>query len=51
MLFGGSTLTELSQTWWPHGRFVGTYDPYDIVAYGIGVGACYVFEKISLGSP
>lgn len=48
VLFGGSTLTELSQMWWPHGFFAGTYDPYDIVAYAIGVGACYAFEKVSL---
>ena len=48
VLFGGSTLTELSQIWWPHGFFSGTYDPYDIVAYAIGVGACYAFEKVSL---
>jgi hypothetical protein len=47
VLFGGSTSTELSQIWWPKGFFAGTYDPYDIVAYAIGVGACYVFEKIS----
>jgi hypothetical protein len=48
VLFGGSTLTELSQVWWPHGFFAGTYDPYDIVAYATGVGACYVFERVSL---
>jgi hypothetical protein len=47
VLFGGSTLTELSQIWWPHGFFAGTYDPYDIVAYAIGVGVCYVVEKVS----
>lgn len=49
VLFGGSTLTELSQVWWPHGFFAGTYDTYDIVAYAVAVGACYVFEKVSLG--
>jgi hypothetical protein len=48
VLFGGSTLTELSQAWWPHGIFAGTYDPWDIVAYAVGVGTCYVAEKISL---
>ena len=46
-LFGGSTLTELSQIWWPRGFFSGTYDPYDIVAYGAGVGICYVLDKIT----
>ncbi len=48
VLFGGSTLTELSQVWWPHGFFSGVYDPYDIAAYAIGVGACYVLEKVGL---
>jgi hypothetical protein len=48
VLFGGSTLTELSQIWWPHGLFSGTFDPYDILSYAIGVGACYAFEKISV---
>lgn len=47
VLFGGSTLTELSQIWWPEGFFAGTYDPYDIVAYAVGVGSCYAFEKFS----
>jgi len=47
VLFGGSTLTEFSQIWWPKGLFAGTYDPYDIMAYAIGVGACYAFEKVS----
>jgi hypothetical protein len=47
VLFGGSTLTELSQIWWPHGFFAGRYDPYDVVAYAVGVGACYGLEKIS----
>jgi hypothetical protein len=51
VVFGGSTLTELSQIWWPHGFFSGVYDPYDIVAYGIGVGVCYVLEKASLSQP
>ena len=49
VLFGGSTLTELSQIWWPHGFFAGTFDPLDIVAYAVGVGVCYVFERVCLG--
>jgi len=47
VLFGSSTLAELSQIGWPKGLLAGTYDPYDIVAYALGVGACYVFEKVS----
>ena len=48
VLFGGSALTELSQIWWPAGFFAGRYDPLDILAYGIGVGACYALEKLSM---
>jgi len=48
-LFGASALTELSQFWWPQGVFSGTDDPYDIVAYAVGVGTCYAFEKASRG--
>jgi hypothetical protein len=48
VLFGGSTLTEMSQIWWPRGFFAGRYDPYDILAYAIGVGACYTLEKVSV---
>jgi hypothetical protein len=50
VLFGGSTLTELSQIWWPAGFFSGTYDPLDILAYGIGVGACYGLERLSMST-
>lgn len=48
VLFGGSTLTELSQIWWPQGFFAGTFDPLDIVAYAAGVGICYVCEKLTI---
>jgi len=47
VLFGGSTLTEFSQIWWPHGFFSGVFDSYDIVAYAVGVGTCYVLEKVT----
>jgi hypothetical protein len=46
-VFGGSALTEVSQLWWPHGLFRGTFDVLDIVAYGTGVGLCYLFDKIT----
>ena len=45
MLFVASTLTEISQIYWPHGLFAGRFDPYDILAYAMGVGACYSAEK------
>lgn len=45
VILGGSIATEISQRYWPKGLFAGRYDPYDIVAYGVGVGICYVFDK------
>ncbi len=49
LLFGASTVTELSQMWWPRGLFRGTYDPLDIVAFGAGLALCYGAEKLSRG--
>ena len=46
-LFGGSVITEVSQLWWPHGLFRGTFDTLDIVAYGAGVGLFYFLDKIT----
>jgi hypothetical protein len=45
VVLGGSIATEICQHYWPKGLFAGRYDPYDIVAYGVGVGICYVFDK------
>ena len=45
VIIGGSIATEICQRFWPKGLFAGRYDPYDIVAYGVGVGICYVFDK------
>jgi hypothetical protein len=42
---GGSIATEICQRYWPRGLFAGRYDPYYIVAFGVGVGICYVFDK------
>ncbi len=47
VIFGGSALTELSQIWWPHGFFRGAFDPYDILAYAVGVGVPYLVEKVT----
>ena len=43
-LFLASAFTELTQIWWPHGVFSGTFDPLDIVAYGSGLLACFFFD-------
>ena len=44
-LFVASTLTEISQYFWPHGLFRGTFDPLDIVAYGLGLSVCYFCDR------
>jgi hypothetical protein len=44
--FLASTATEASQIYWPHGFFAGRYDPWDIVAYGAGLSACYCFDRL-----
>lgn len=49
-LFVASTLTEISQIYWPHGIFSGRFDPYDILSYGVGVATCYAAERW-LGRP
>lgn len=46
-LFGASTLTEISQFYWPRGLFSGRFDPWDIFAYALGLAACYMADKRS----
>ncbi len=48
LIFGGSTATELSQRFWPHGIFRGTYDPLDLIAYGVSVAIPYVADRLAL---
>lgn len=40
VFFLASTGTEVSQYFWPHGIFPGTFDAIDIAAYGIGLAIC-----------
>ena len=47
VIFGGSVATEVSQIYWPHGPFAGRFDPWDIGAYLLGTGACYVIDRRS----
>jgi hypothetical protein len=46
IFLGGSIATEISQKYYPHGLFPGTFDPWDIAAYATGVGICYLIEKV-----
>jgi hypothetical protein len=47
VLFLASALTELSQYYWPKGLFSGVFDIGDVLAYGIGLLACYLLDKRS----
>lgn len=49
VLFFASTLTEISQIWYPRGPFRGVFDPWDIASFALGVGLCYVLEKAGVG--
>jgi hypothetical protein len=46
ILFLGSVATEVSQIFWPRGIFAGRFDPWDIVAYGVGLLMCYAFDRM-----
>ena len=46
-LFLASTATEISQFYWPRGIFSGRFDARDILAYAVGLAACYVADKRS----
>jgi len=45
IFFVASAATEVSQRFWPHGIFSGTFDLLDIVAYGLGLGLCWVADS------
>jgi hypothetical protein len=47
LLWLASTVTEVSQRFWPHGLFSGRFDPWDIVAYAAGILPCYIFDRAS----
>lgn len=49
--FLASSATELSQLYWPRGFFAGRFDPWDIVAYGAGLLACYGCDKLQQARP
>jgi hypothetical protein len=51
VLFLASVATEVSQIYWPRGFFAGRYDPWDIVAYGAGLLACYFFDRLRSSAP
>lgn len=46
-LFTASTVTEVSQYFWPHGIFSGRFDPLDVLSYGVSLAACYTADRLS----
>ena len=48
VLFLGSVATEISQRYWPTGFFRGTFDPWDVAAYFVGVTIPYVLDRKGL---
>jgi len=45
ILFLGSSVTEVAQIFWPTGVFRGTFDPWDIGAFALGILPPYVLDK------
>jgi hypothetical protein len=45
ILFIASAATEVSQYYWPRGLFRGRFDLLDIVAYAVGLAACYLADR------
>ncbi|MBN2001007.1 hypothetical protein JW935_25910 [candidate division KSB1 bacterium] len=49
VFFLASAATEVSQILWPRGLFAGRFDPWDIVAYGVGLLICYSLDNAPEG--
>jgi hypothetical protein len=47
VIFVAGALTEVSQRYWPVGLFAGRFDPFDILAFAVGIGVCYLFDKVT----
>jgi len=47
VIFVAGVLTEVSQRYWPGGLFAGRFDPFDILAFAVGIGVCYLFDKVT----
>jgi len=50
VLFVGSSITEVSQIYWPRGVFSGRFDPLDIVAFALGILPLYLLDKWYIAS-
>lgn len=50
-IFVVGLVSEVSQFYWPKGIFRGTFDPFDIAAYGVSLLVCCVAERRELLYP
>ncbi|MBL8232911.1 MAG: hypothetical protein JNL98_30710 [Bryobacterales bacterium] len=46
-IFVVGLVAEISQLYWPRGIFRGTFDPFDIAAYGVSLLVCYSAEQVT----
>lgn len=49
-IFLVGAVMEVVSYFYPHGPFGGTFDPWDIAAYAVGLAICYVVEKREVDS-
>jgi len=47
VLFTASTVTEVSQYYWPRGIFSGRFDPLDVLSYAVSLALCYAADRLS----
>lgn len=45
-IFFVGVATEVSQRYWPSGFFAGRFDPFDIVAYALGIGTLSIRQTL-----
>lgn len=44
-IFLVGVFSEFKTLYWPGGIITGTFDPYDILAYFIGLFTCYILDR------
>ncbi|MDP3399259.1 MAG: hypothetical protein Q8S23_08960 [Bacteroidales bacterium] len=44
-IFFVGIISEFKTLFWPSGIITGTFDPFDILSYSIGLLCCYYFDK------
>jgi hypothetical protein len=46
VFFVASAVSEVSQIYWPRGVFAGRFDPWDLLAYAVGLSVCYTCDRL-----